>query len=243
MMKIHNTSVLITGGSRGLGRALARALAAEGARVVLVARRAKELNDTVDEIRSAGGEAYGIAADVADKNAIYVIAGEAAAVAGPIDILIQNASTLGPVPLRLLLDTDCEDLQHTLDVNLIGPFRLAKPIVGSMALRGTGLVLSITSDASVEAYPGWGAYSVTKAALDHMTRVFAAELHDTGVQFLSIDPGDMDTEMHADAIPDADPSALQKPEEAARRIVQIIRHAEELPSGSRLQAAQIGDNL
>ena len=165
-MKIHNTSVLITGGSRGLGRALARALAAEGARVVLVARRAKELNDTVGEIRSAGGEAYGIAADVADKNATYAIAGAAAAVAGPIDILIQNASTLGPVPLRLLLDTDCEDLQHALDVNLIGPFRLAKPVVGSMALRGTGLVLSITSDASVEAYPGWGAYSITKAALD-----------------------------------------------------------------------------
>jgi NAD(P)-dependent dehydrogenase (short-subunit alcohol dehydrogenase family) len=239
MMKIHNTSVLITGGSRGLGRALAKALAMEGARVVLVAWRAEQLDDTVDEIRRAGGEAYGIAADVADKNAIYAIAGEAAAVAGPIDILIQNASTLGPVPLRLLLDTDCEDLQHALDVNLIGPFRLAKPIVGSMALRGTGLVLSITSDASVEAYPGWGAYSITKAALDHMTRVFAAELQDTGVQFLSIDPGDMDTEMHAAAIPDADPSTLQKPEEAARRIVEIIRRAEEFPSGSRLQAAQM----
>jgi NAD(P)-dependent dehydrogenase (short-subunit alcohol dehydrogenase family) len=238
-MKIHNTSVLITGGSRGLGRALARALAAEGARVVLVARRAKELDDTVEEIRRAGGEAYGIAADVADKNAIYAIAGEAAAVAGPIDILIQNASTLGPVPLRLLLDTDCEDLQHAFDVNVIGPFRLAKPVVGSMALRGTGLVLSITSDASVEAYPGWGAYSVTKAALDHMTRVFAAELQDTGVRFLSIDPGDMDTEMHAAAIPDANPSTLQKPEEAARRIIEIIRHAGEFPSGLRLQAAQM----
>jgi NAD(P)-dependent dehydrogenase (short-subunit alcohol dehydrogenase family) len=238
-MKIHNTSVLITGGSRGLGRALGRALAMEGARVVLVARRAKELDDTVEEIRRAGGEAYGIAADVADKNAIYAIAGEAAAVAGPIDILIQNASTLGPVPLRLLLDTDCEDLQHAFDVNVIGPFRLAKPVVGSMALRGTGLVLSITSDASVEAYPGWGAYSVTKAALDHMTRVFAAELQDTGVRFLSIDPGDMDTEMHAAAIPDADPSTLQKPEEAARRIIEIIRHVGEFPSGLRLQAAQM----
>jgi NAD(P)-dependent dehydrogenase (short-subunit alcohol dehydrogenase family) len=238
-MKIHNTSVLITGGSRGLGRALGRALAMEGARVVLVARRAKELDDTVEEIRRAGGEAYGIAADVADKNAIYAIAGEAAAVAGPIDILIQNASTLGPVPLRLLLDTDCEDLQHAFDVNVIGPFRLAKPVVGSMALRGTGLVLCITSDASVEAYPGWGAYSVTKAALDHMTRVFAAELQDTGVRFLSIDPGDMDTEMHAAAIPDANPSTLQKPEEAARRIIEIIRHAGEFPSGLRLQAAQM----
>ena len=148
-MKIKSASVLITGGSRGLGQALGKALAAEGARVVLVARGGEELSETVAEIRRAGGEAYGITADIGDKNAIYAIAGEAAAMVGPIDILIQNASTLGPVPLRLLLDTDCEDLDHAFEVNVLGPFRLAKVIVGSMALRGTGLVLGITSDASV----------------------------------------------------------------------------------------------
>src|SRR5262245_7496778 len=148
-MNMNKTSILITGGSRGLGRALAITLAAEGARVVLVARRTAELSATVDEIRRSGGEAYGITADIGDKNAIYGIAGQAAAVVGPIDILIHNASTLGPVPLRLLLDTDCEDLEHALDVNLLGPFRLAKIIGGSMALRGTGLILAITSDASV----------------------------------------------------------------------------------------------
>jgi NAD(P)-dependent dehydrogenase (short-subunit alcohol dehydrogenase family) len=99
--------------------------------------------------------------------------------------------------------------------------------------------VAITSDASVEAYPGWGAYSITKAALDHMTRVFAAELRDSGVQFLSIDPGDMDTEMHAAALPDADPTTLQKPADAAHRLVEIIRRAEEFPSGARLQASQM----
>jgi short-subunit dehydrogenase len=207
--------------------------------VVLVARGAEELNGTVDEIRRAGGEAHGITADIGDKNAIYAIAGEAAAIAGPVDILIQNASELGPVPLRLLLDTDCEEFERALNVNLVGPFRLAKVIVGSMALRGTGLVLSITSDASVEAYPRWGAYSITKAALDHMNRLFAAELDDTGVQFLAVDPGDMDTAMHAAAIPDADPATLQKPDDAARRIVEIIRQAETFRSGSRLQAALV----
>jgi NAD(P)-dependent dehydrogenase (short-subunit alcohol dehydrogenase family) len=238
-MKINNASVLITGGSRGLGRALGNALASEGARVVLVARGAEELNETVAEILRAGGEAYGITADIGDKNTIYAIAGEAAAMIGPIDILIQNASTLGPVPLRLLLDTDCEDLEHALEVNVLGPFRLAKVIVGSMALRGAGLVLGITSDASVEAYPYWGAYSITKAALDHMSRLFAAELHDTGVQFLNIDPGDMDTEMHAAAVPDADRSTLQKPDDAARRIVEIIRNAERFSGGSRLRASQV----
>jgi NAD(P)-dependent dehydrogenase (short-subunit alcohol dehydrogenase family) len=237
-MDIRNTGVLITGGSRGLGRALGKALAKNGARVVLVARGEQTLNDAVEEIRAAGGEAYGISADVGDKNDIYRIAGQAAALVGPIDLLIQNASTLGPVPLRLLLDTDCEDLERALEVNLVGPFRLAKAIVGSMALRGRGIVISITSDAAVEAYPGWGAYSVTKSALDHLTRVFAAELHDTGVRFFSIDPGDMDTQMHADALPDADRAALAQPNDVAPRILDIIRHAEEIHNGSRLAANQ-----
>src|SRR5688500_9055464 len=101
-MEIRNTPVLITGGSRGLGRELGKRLAREGARVVLVARGAEELTAVVNEIRNAGGEAYGIAADIGNKNHIYSIAGEAAALIGAIDILIQNASTLGPVPLRLL---------------------------------------------------------------------------------------------------------------------------------------------
>ena len=111
-MEIRNASVLITGGSRGLGRALGKALAREGARVVLVARGTEELNHAVEDIQSTGGEAYGIPGDIGDKNSIYAIAGEAAALVGPIDLLVQNASTLGPEPLRLLLDTDCEDLER-----------------------------------------------------------------------------------------------------------------------------------
>jgi len=239
-MKINGASVLITGGSRGLGRSLAKLLALEGARVVLIARGEQKLNEVIEEIQNDGGEAYGIVADVGDKNAIYAIAGQAAALVGPIDILIQNASTLGPVPLRLLLDTDCEDLEAVLQVNLIGPFRLAKIFAGSMALRETGLVVSITSDASVEAYPRWGAYSVSKASLDHMNRIFAAELGGCGVRFLSVDPGDMATQMHADAVPDADLSTLQTPDAAAHRIIEIINRAEEFENGSRLQASRIG---
>jgi NAD(P)-dependent dehydrogenase (short-subunit alcohol dehydrogenase family) len=238
-MKIQNATVLMTGASRGLGRALAGALSAEGASVVLVARGEEELDRAVAEIRAAGGQAHGIVADIGDKNTIYPIAAQAAAMVGPIDILIQNASTLGPVPLRLMLDTDCEDLERALEVNLVGPFRLAKVLAGSMALRGAGLVLIITSDASIQAYSGWGAYSISKAALDHMNRIFATELHDSGVQFLSVDPGDMDTAMHAAAVPDADPSTLRKPEDAAQRILEVIRHAEYFPNGSRLPASEM----
>jgi len=237
-MEVKNKSVLITGGSRGLGRALGITLAREGARVVLVARGQDELARTVDEIRLAGGEAYGIAADLGDKNSIYPITGEAAALVGPIDILIQNASTLGALPLQLLLDTDCEDLEETLQVNLIGPFRLAKVIVGSMVLRQTGMMISITSDAGVEAYSGWGAYGVSKAALDHLTRVFAVELQDTGVTFFGIDPGEMDTRMHADAIPSADPATLAKPTDVARRILEVIQQGGRI-NGSRVILSEV----
>ena len=228
-MNVQSASVLITGGSQGLGRALGKALAEKGARVVLIARDETKLQHAVREIVDSGGEAYGIAADVGDKTAIHKISGQAAALVGPIYILIHNASTLGPVPLRLLLDTECEDLERVLQVNLIGPFRLQKVIAGSMALRGKGLVISISSDAAVEAYEGWGAYGVSKAALDHVNRIWAKEVGETGVRFLSIDPGEMDTQMHADAMPDADRSILKDPNDVARRILDIIQVPQHCP--------------
>ena len=200
-MEIRDASILITGGSRGLGRALGKAMARDGARVTLIARHREDLDKTMFEIRTFGCEAHGIAADVGDKSAIYPMAGQSAALAGSVDILVLNASTLGAVPLPLLMDTECEDLEQVLQVNLIGPFRLAKAVVGAMSLRGRGLVIGISSDAAVEAYPGWGAYGISKAALDHMMRIFAKEFEGTGVQFMSIDPGEMDTRMHADAMP------------------------------------------
>ena len=134
-----------------------------------------------------------MAADVGDLDAAFAIAGQAAALVGPVDLLINNASTLGPAPLRLLLDTDCEDLSRALAVNLVGPFRLTKAIAGSMVMRGRGTIVNISSDAAVEAYERWGAYGASKAALDHLTRIWAAELAGTGVRVLAIDPGEMNT--------------------------------------------------
>jgi NAD(P)-dependent dehydrogenase (short-subunit alcohol dehydrogenase family) len=219
---IAGKSALVTGGSQGLGRALGRELAAAGARVVLVARGRAPLERAAAEIRAAGGEAHAVAADVGHRDAAHAIAGQAAALVGPIDILVNNASTLGPVPLRLLLDTDCEDLERVLAVNLVGPFRLTKALAGSMVLRGSGVVVNISSDAAVEAYERWGAYGASKAALDHMGRIWAAELAGTGVRILSVDPGEMRTQMHADAIPDADPATLADPAVVAARIVARI---------------------
>jgi len=235
-MNIEGQGALVTGASRGLGRALAEALAARGARVAMVARNAGPLADAVATIRARGGIAHAIAADVGDKTAVHRIAGQAQGLVGEIGIAIHNASTLGPVPLRLLLDTECEDLSAVLETNLVGPFRLTKVLAGAMALRGAGVIIHLSSDAAVEAYPRWGAYAISKAGQDHLSRVLAAELEGTGVRVLAIDPGEMDTAMHRDAIPDADPTTLQQPTEVAARILAMIANDARAPSGARLVA-------
>jgi NAD(P)-dependent dehydrogenase (short-subunit alcohol dehydrogenase family) len=207
-MDLGGKGVLITGASKGLGAALAAELSRVGARLALVARGEAELQRTASRIRQHGGEAHALTGDVGDKLHAHRIAGAAAALVGPIEVVVHNASTLGPTPLPLLLDTECEDLLQVMQTNLIGPFRLTKIVAGAMALRGSGLVVHVSSDAAVLAYPRWGAYGVSKAALDHLNRIWAVELAGTGVRFFSVDPGEMDTEMHAAAIPDADRGAL-----------------------------------
>ncbi len=229
-------SVMVTGASRGLGRALAERLAADGARVVLVARGETALAEAVGAIRARGGEAYGLSADLGDKLAVYPLAGAAAELVGPLDLLVHNASELGPTPLRPLLDTACEDLERVLAVNLIGPFRLSKIVAGSMALRGRGTIVHVSSDAAVNAYPGWGAYGVSKAAFDHLARSFASELGAHGVRLFSVDPGEMDTAMHRAALPEADPSTLLDPRGVAERIVRMLR-SDGVENGARLEAA------
>jgi NAD(P)-dependent dehydrogenase (short-subunit alcohol dehydrogenase family) len=237
---LRGAAVLVTGASRGLGAALARRLGRAGARLALVARRAEELEAIAREIRAAGGDAHALPGDVADKRDAHRIAGAAAALVGPLDVAVHNASTLGAVPLRLLLETDCEDLERVLAVNLVGPFRLTKIVAGAMALRGRGLVVHVSSDAAVAAYPRWGAYGVSKAAQDHLGRILAAELEGTGVRVVSVDPGEMNTRMHADAMPEADPATLADPDAVAERLAALITHPEALaPNGGRVELARL----
>ena len=233
----RGTNVWITGGSRGLGAALARRLAARGARLALTGRRVQVLREVVDGIRRAGGDAVALPGDVGDKEAILPLAGEAQAALGRIDVLIHAASALGPSPLRLLSDTDCEDLERALWVNVVGPFRLTKAVAGAMALSGGGLVVHVSSDAALAAYPTWGAYGASKAAFDHLARIWAAEMDPLDVRFVSIDPGDMDTDLHRAAVPDGDPAGLQDPDEVAGRFLALLDRVDDFPNGARLVLA------
>ena len=215
--------VAITGGTSGLGLALVREFLKRGAHVAFVARGREGIARVTNELPRA----HGIAGDVARKDDIYPIATQIAAALGGLDVLINNASDLGPVPLALLADTECEDLERALATNVVGPFRLTKAMLGCMAASGReergAVVVNISSDAAINPYPRWGAYGASKAALHHMTRIWQEELADQGVRFLSVDPGDMDTPLHAIAVPDADPAELKRPETAAREIADAVQ--------------------
>ena len=221
-MKLNGKRVVVTGASRGLGLALSQALARRGAGVVMVARAVEPLQAAVQAVSAAGGEAHAIALDVSKARSIYPLAAQAAELLGGVDILINNASTLGAVPLRSLLETECEDMVSVLETNTVGPFRLTKAMLGPMLLRGEGLIVNISSDAARQPYPTWGAYSLSKAALEQMTAVWKSELEGTGVDFLCVDPGEMDTRMHADAMPEADTTTLASPNDVADRILDRI---------------------
>ncbi len=212
----------ITGGSSGLGLALARELLDRGARVAFVARG----REGVERVARDNPGAHGIVGDVSKKDDIHPIALQIAGRLGGLDVLINNASDLGASPLALLADTDCEDLERALATNLLGPFRLTKALLGALASSardGRGaVVLNVSSDAAVNPYPCWGAYGASKAALHHMSRIWNEELTAEGVAVLSIDPGDMDTPLHAIAVPDADRSQLKRPETAARELADAV---------------------
>ena len=179
-------------------------------------------------VRQVSG-AHGIDGDVSEKGETHALAMRITAALGGLDVLINNASSLGPVPLALLADTECEELELALATNLVGPFRLTKALLGALTASARegrpALVINITSDAAVTPYAGWGAYGASKAALTQMSRIWNEELREHGVRVESFDPGDMDTPLHALAVPEADPATLRKPGDAAGELLELIATA------------------
>jgi len=207
---------VITGASQGLGLALATALARDGWSLVLDARRADRL-----EAATAGltgpGRFTAIAGDVADPAHREALA-EAAAGLGPVRLLVNNASTLGTSPLPTLTDIAVDVLRRVFEVNVIAPIALLQALGAELVDGAT--VVNVTSDAGVEAYEGWGGYGASKAALEHASRVLAAERPDLRV--LIVDPGDMRTEMHQDAFPGEDISDRPEPTTSVPGLLALI---------------------
>jgi len=218
----HRTRMaIVTGGSRGLGRALVHRLAADGWTVVTDARRGEALDDLVAEV---GGSVVAIAGDVTDPAHRGELVRTAARL-GPIELLVNNASTLGETPLPTLERADLGDLRRTFEVNVIAPVALWQHAIAVVAPDAT--IVSVTSDAASEAYPTWGAYGASKSALEHASRVLAAE--HPALRVLVVDPGDMRTEMHQAAFPDEDISDRPMPEASVPGLMGLINGDQ--PSG------------
>lgn len=230
---------LITGASRGLGREIALAYAKEGVRgLALVARTLEPLQRLKSEIARIAPEAQvtAIQADLgstADVERVAAITLEACN--GRLDVLVNNASILGPVPMPYLLDYPAEDFQQVLQVNLIAPFLLIQNLMGAMVEDG-GSIINVTSDAGRTGYPGWGAYGISKFGLEGLSQTWTSELTETAVRVNWVDPGSMNTAMHRDAEPEEDPTTWADPADVTEIFVFLASDTSAHIRGRRFEA-------
>jgi len=247
MGKLAGKNILITGASQGLGRAMARRFAKEGAAgLSIVARHADQLNKVRDELRkiappspgSGAASIVAIEADVSSPRDIErIVATTLAQFKGRLDVLVNNASTIGPSPMPNLLDYPVEDFREVLDTNLIGPFLLIKNALPAMIERG-GSIINVTSDAGHVGYPGWGAYGISKFGLEGMSQTWASELEETGVRVNWVDPGNMNTAMHRAAEPEEDPTEWANPADVTDVFVFLASDESKDVRGKRFQAQE-----
>jgi NAD(P)-dependent dehydrogenase (short-subunit alcohol dehydrogenase family) len=211
---------IVTGASKGLGLAVARELARAGISLVIDARGAEALAAAEREL-SALVPVVAIAGDVADGAHVHRLVEAAEARFGRIDLVVNNASTIGRSPLPALEQLSPQTIDRIFTTNVFAPLHLIQHALPIMRRTG-GTIVNVTSDAAVEPYPGWGGYGSAKAALEHMSRILAAEIAGSGVGVIVADPGDMDTELHRAAVPDADPAELANPRDVAPALLRAI---------------------
>lgn len=241
MNRLQGKFVLITGASQGLGRQLAIDYAREGAAgVSIVARNEEALKDVGASVRAVAPETrvLVISADLARQEEIErVVATTLSEFGGRLDVLVNNASVIGPTPLPYLLDYPLEDFQNVLNVNLIAPFLLIKKVLPAMVERG-GSIINVTSDAGQTGYPGWGAYGISKFGLEGMSQTWAAELEESNVRVNWVDPGEMNTAMHRAAEPEEDPKQWASPEEVTEAFIYLASDESSNVNGQRFQAQE-----
>lgn len=222
-------NAVVTGASRGLGRAIARELAERGWTLVIDARRGPALAEAERDIlphMASDASLVAVAGDVADADHRRALVAAAHALGG-LDLVVNNASTLGATPLPSLMTYPLDELEQALRVNVVAPLALVQEAMVLLRRSARPAVLNITSDASVEAYEGWGGYGLSKAALDHLSAVMAVE--EPSVLVWAVDPGDMRTQMHQDAFPGEDISDRPRPEEVVSDLVRLVEAG--MPSG------------
>ena len=241
MNRLADKNILITGASQGLGREMALRFAREGAAgLSLVARHADKLNAVRDEVLKIAPkiDIVTIEADVSKPQDIErIVATTLAQFKGVLDVLANNASTIGPAPMPNLLDYPVEDFREVLDTNLIGPFLLIKNALPAMIERG-GSIINVTSDAGQVGYPGWGAYGISKFGLEGMSQTWASELGDTNVRVNWVDPGNMNTAMHRAAEPEEDPTEWANPADVTDVFVFLASDKSKGITGKRFQAQE-----
>jgi NAD(P)-dependent dehydrogenase (short-subunit alcohol dehydrogenase family) len=243
MGKLTGKYALITGASRGLGRQLALDFARAGAAgLALVARSADALAEVGEAIRSIGPQTrvVQIAADLTrEPDVERAIAMTLYAFDGRLDVLVNNASVLGPTPMPFLLDYPLDDFRSVLATNLIAPFLLIKKVLPAMAEDG-GSIINVTSDAGVVGYPGWGAYGISKSGIEGMSRTWAAELQGSKIRLNWVDPGSMNTAMHRAAEPDEEPAQWADPADVTGVFVYLASDESRGVHGCRFEAQEPG---
>lgn len=235
MQRTEHTA-LITGASRGLGLEVARLLAGRGYRLVLTSRGGAALEAVAAELRQLT-EVVALPGDIADAPHAEGLVRAGREHFGGIDVLVNNASSIGPSPMPALADFPIAALATVFAVNVSAPLHLIQLLLPGMWTRGAGVIVNVSSDAAVEAYAGWGGYGASKAALEHLTRVLAAEIVGSGIRLYLIDPGDMDTVMHHEAEPGVDLAHLPGPEVVAPALVRLIE--EETAPFGRFEAQRL----